>query len=526
MAQKKFLTTADITDLYGIDDVTVRELVDNGDLKALADRGTWKYRREDIEALITSGRLHPTKELPVVDDIDFDETIGFADESAVMSEQVDFIELDEEALADQATIISSGSPAELDHLQLSFHTEPVESESTDGPSSSDVEVFDAEETSGSESDFFQTGSSAEVPVAEEAEDPSHSDVTMADLSATDFSSLDDLELEAPAENATGFDLDMEEDDAVIDDSEASIMTESELVIPEGESGISFETQDSGLTLASPDSDSDVQMVGSPVGTTDDEGMAFDTEDSGLTLDTGDSGLTLDTGDSGLTLDTGDSGLTLDFVSDSDVTIQKAETTQRMQEPGLDSLADELDFDSESGDSGGTRRLAVDEQFAEEIAFVADDEDDANQTAVLMVDDDDATSDYIGTLSGAIDAGQAVEDLEVVDELDEVLDADDEEFDTAQEEDIIDAEDSAFSDEFEGESAAEDDEDSYLTPAAKSLKPREPSWGAPAALMVIVAGVLMGTNAWLIVEGMMTMWTGAETSGPAASIISSLSGLIG
>lgn len=506
VAQKKFLTTADITELYGIEDSTIRELVDEGNLKALADRGTWKYRREDIEGLITSGRLHPTKELPTVDDIDFDETIGFADEAAALPEQVDFIELDEEALSDQATIISSGGATDFNELQLSFNAQPDQ-----GPSSSDVQVFDSPQSLSSESDVQALEASGEMSVTA-TNDDSRSDVTASDLSTTDFASLDDLNLDEPVENPSSMELDIED---VSDDREASILTQDELRISQDESGISLETADSGLTLASPDSDSDVQMVGSPVGTVDE----------GLSLDVGDSGLTLDTGDSGLTLDTGDSGLTLQVASDSDINAPKAAATQRMAEPDLGDLADDLDFDSGSGDSGGTRRLAVEEQFAEERAFIDDEDQDTNQTAVIMVDDDDATSDYIGTLSGAIDAGQAVEDLEVVDELDEVLETEDDDYDTAQEEDVIDAEDAAFSDEFEGESAAEDD-DSYLTPAAKSFTPREPSWGVPAALMVIVAGVLVGTNCWLMVEGVMTMWTGAETSGPAASLISSLADLVG
>lgn len=507
MAQKKFLTTADITELYGIDDATVRELVDNGDLKALADRGTWKYRREDIESLIVGGKLHPTKELPTVDDIDFDESMGFGDDGTSVAEQVDFLELDEEALSDQATIISSGGEPGLDELQLSFNAQP-----DTGPSSSDVQVFDPEVTAGSESEMFTSGSSAELSTPDD-EAGSRSDVAAVDLSAAEFDNLNDLEFETPPPASEGIELDLGEETAAYTD-ETSAISDDALAISEGDSGLTFETQDSGLTLATPGSDSDVT---SPADSAMDEALG---------LDGGDSGLTLETGDSGLTLDTGDSGLTLEVVSDSDVTVPKAEATQRMeqQSPGLD---EEIDFDTGSGDSGGTRRLAVEEQFAEERSFIDDDEQDTNQTAVLMVDDDEATSDYIGTLSGAIDAGQEVEDLEVVDDLDAaVYDAEEEHFDTAHEDDVIDAEDAAFSDEFEGESAAEEDDESYLTPAAKSFTPREPSWGAPAALMVIVAGALVGTNFWLVIEGMMTMWTGAETSGPAASIISTLADLIG
>jgi len=111
--QKKFLTTDEITNGYGIDAATVQSLVDSGDLKALADRGTWKYRRDEVEGLIKAGKLHPTKELPMLGDEGLDETFGFASEAS-MPAAADFLELDEDALSEQPTIIRGRSESDAD----------------------------------------------------------------------------------------------------------------------------------------------------------------------------------------------------------------------------------------------------------------------------------------------------------------------------------------------------------------------------------------------------------------------------
>jgi len=572
---KKFLTTAEVTNFFGIEEGTVRALVETGDLKALADRGTWKYRRDDIEALIKAGRLHPTKEMPTVDDMDFDETMGFGDSSSA-DDRVDFLELDEEALAGESTMISGGAPAETNDLRLSFTEEPA-------GSASDVRVFTPSDSLSSDSDIQLRGTSGEVPRLPGA--PSSSDVQVVpEVAAGDSSqylqSLEGVDLdrlgrasltgqEIPVEGivldlddeSSGklqqpsmggtqrlarpeMDLPAEFADEFADENtfipsggtsrleiptggtsrmeppvdlptrlelphdfpaEAeSVLGDEGLATSEGDSGLTFENTDSGLTLD-----------------TGDSGLTMDAGDSGLTLDAGDSGLTLDAGDSGLSLDGGDSGLSLEVVSDDIAPTAPVAATQRMQAIG--EIDEDLDFNSGSGDSGGTRRLAVEEKFAEERAFIEDDED-GQQTSVIMVDDDDTGSgDFIGTLSGAVDAGELVEDLEVSEDLEGGY-GEDEQFGTA-EADVIDAEDEAFSDDAMGEAVSEEDADTYAAPVAR-MEPRQPAWGAVTAVMVIGAAGLVATNVWLMWEGMSTMWSGAETSGPASMLISTIGSMLG
>ncbi len=590
MSPKKFLTATDILAQFGVDEATIQQLVESGDLKALADRGTWRYRREDIEALVSSGRLHATRELEAVDDIDFDESIGFASESEP-SAFADFLELDEDALSGQSTVISSGPLPDNSDLQLSFTEDPAQSSSdvnviepgdeirsdsdiqlrdpaagvagpgavtvpegdisdsdivldSDAVSSSDVELIDeaAGHDSASDVTFFegdqlsvssddlsisdvsdQTGELSspddfvdpvEATLAEELLDDavSDSDVTTSlpddvagELAATEEFNAGDFNFgdEAPPRI---------EDFVFAEETSALADEDDQLDFTADDSGLALEPGESGLPLAAADEDLALDAG--------DSGLTLDTGDSGLTLEAGDSGLTLDSGDSGLTLDTGDSGLTLELVPDDAEPSPLAAGTQRMEQLVGDD--DELDFDSGSGDSAGTRRMAVEEQFEEELAFV--DDEDSGQTAVFVTGEESG-DDYVGTLSGAIDAGEEVEELEIADDLSAALDDDDVETLGGDEDDILDAEDSAFSDEFSGEMDAEEDDESYLTPSAKS-QPREPSWGVFPSVLVVAASLIVGVNAWLMWEGLSTMWTGSEPSGAAASLISTISGMLG
>lgn len=525
MSQKKFLTSEDISQLFGIDESTLQNLVQSGDLKALADRGTWKFRREDIESLISSGRLQATRELPAVDDLDFDGPIEFAQESSAQ-DQLDFLELDEDALSEQSTVISTGLPQDLDELQLSFTEDP-------DLSSGDVHIFEPSESLASDSDILVRGSlSSELP--EFPETVSQSDVTQIPESPqiendpenpVDFlSSLGMVDEEPETTPAT--DRTLAEADAFIRPEnpevteELSIVADDEFDIDSvfdqdtlegnGESGITLETEDSGISLEAPDSGISLEAPDSGFSlVTEDSGISLDAGDSGISLEPDESGISLDAGDSGISLETGDSGISLE--SGSNDVISVAATDADMD------LEDDFDFSPGAGDSKEILQLTPSSEFDEEDLLVGSGSND-DLTTVIAVDE---SSSDVGVLSGAIASGESVEDLEVSEHLEAAILSDDE-FASAEEEEIIDAGDEAFSDEFEGETG--DDEDVYAAPVA--AKPREPSWGTMTAVLVIGAAGLVGLNTWLMLEGLNTMWSGEALSGPAASIVESIGGLIG
>jgi excisionase family DNA binding protein len=399
--QKKFLTTDEISNFYGIGEDTLRGLVDSGDLKALADRGDWKYRREELEALIKSGKLHPTKELPVMDEDAVDSDPDFPVQSAG-SEKVDFLELDESALSADSPPPSKAS------------------------SSSDVVVVLQPAAGGrSDSDIHLRG--RDVPPG-------------------------------------------------VDD--ATVLTD--------------------VNQVTPSVDSDHVL---------DETAEEAKEDSGLTLDAGDSGISLE-GDSGISLDASDSGLTL----------EKARKSARAKDAATEPMVDQLKVtpDQESlllGEDSGIPQLKFGESSGSLPKLFEDKPDGA--TTVLSTEEEQPSS-----FSGAVEAGASVQDLEVVEELqgssaEEAIFADDEE-------EVVEASDEVFSEEY-AEASGEGEE--FLAAAPSKAKASEPTWGMLVNLSVIAASVLIAANAWLVVEGMTTMWNGAAPSGLASSLISMFAGLM-
>ena len=98
---KKFLSAEDAIEQFGLDAAEFQRLVDAGELRALADRGTWKYRRDEIEGLIEKGALkgkRPAEAPPL---------------SSAGPDDLTFLELDEDALSAGATLAKDATPTEL-----------------------------------------------------------------------------------------------------------------------------------------------------------------------------------------------------------------------------------------------------------------------------------------------------------------------------------------------------------------------------------------------------------------------------
>lgn len=545
MTTKKFLTAEEVTDSFGIDEAVLNGLVTDGSLKALADRGTWKFKREEIEALIKSGRLHTTKPLPESDDAGDDMILLASDDGPNVS-AVDFLELDEDALAEQPTMITSGSTPELQDFFENVQVEPE-------GSSSDVRiVLEPAESTTSDSDI-QLASTAAAE-SDTAGTTSHSDVRVlsdSNVEVIDEGSVlieDELDfgghdapaaaglseqtLELPTTSDSG--LSLERSATAEPTLEIPTHGDSELTLEDHDSGISLETGDSGITLETGDSGISLES--------DDSGMALDDVDSGISLDAGDSGISLDAGDSGISIDAGDSGLSLDAAGDSGLALDYL-NDQEASKPKAGMGATEPMFAIKDDDDTPSFSLADTDTTQAEMAALSDDDLDktvafapigsgeSSSELDVLADlgepaakgDQKRGTDVLG-LSGAIAAGATIDDLEVVEGLDEMFEDDD----TVEAiDDVVEADDSAFSDEFA--EAVDDDEaplseDEFEVAAAAPKGPREPTWGVFTALCIFVATGILGTNGWLLWEGLSTMWTGAPTSGPAASLLSTLGGL--
>jgi hypothetical protein len=233
------------------------------------------------------------------------------------------------------------------------------------------------------------------------------------------------------------------------------------------------------------------------------------EDSGISL-AGDSGISLasDSGislaeDSGISLEA-DSGLTLEGDRPSQPTAAAVGAATEQ----FDELSD-VPYRLADMDAGATQQF-IDTADSSEVPGLLD------QTLIT-----EPAQSFAGKIAG----GATVEELEVSEDLDDAV-ADETDYATEAEEaeEPLDVSDEVFEEAEElTESAGESVAELPTTPAR--AKPSEPSWGAFVGVSVIVASLLVAANVWLAWEGLSTMWTGDEPSGPASSLISTIAGLM-
>lgn len=598
--EKKFLTADEAAEMFQISADDVRRWAVEGQLRPLIDMGTWKYRRDDIQQLVAAQGGASS----VPDESGFGESPSSASTAksripvpppaAPIADDVSFLELDEEALAEAAEAhFASGlatPPSGTQRMDPSAAAAPPAAVPWADTSESSILIRPSGEASSSDSDiqlkgpaaasrppalgnepetmadqsvmrqlrssdeiaeFVPSQSSHEMTSVPEALE-SISDGSMSDLGSirlgdekthspqaggSDAGSgirLDDDDLADSLQLDTETDsgIRLAEDSRVQSFASAEEAANASLTDSKLDSGLSLEAADSGLSLESSsvigDDDSDLTAGGGDSGLaleTADSGLSLEAADSGLSLDTGDSGLSLDAGDSGLSLDTGDSGLSLQEVDLTESRPVKAEATQRMEQSGAQT--EELILDEED-DSTSTRRLSKEQQFADELDFVTSESGSGSQDAFVIGDDelaDDATATIVKsgrTSSAEVDVDS--EAFAAVDDEAELVSLDDEPADSDfadGDADYVEADEAAFSDDsLAGESSSE-----FMPAMIGAAAPADPGFGTPATALLGVCGLLIATTGWFVIEGVTSMWTGADLSGPAQSIVSSLAGLI-
>lgn len=595
--EKKFFTADEIISTFGLSRDQIESLVQEGQLKALADRGTFKYRRDEIEALIAGG-LTPANPVSNTGNSDSDVvSFDFDGDFSAGPDAVSFLELDEDALA-TAPVKGNDSSSDVSIVDggddlMDFLSQLEDASAADEPTIADepaaepqprynslTDLFndeDVDETAGG-TDLDLGDAAAQIqptPVAETSSGFVQNLMTGSDDTSSvhgdEPALLDEsgIGLDFPSEAAamaannldfedsneseeTGIRLELpEEAGTIIDDGSLALgMEDSGLSLDTGEQA----ADESGFILDA-SSDSSLRMSTADSGLsldTGDSGLSLDTGDSGLSLDTGDSGLSLDVGDSGLSLDMGDSGLSLDLAADDAAPAPDTTGTQRMAvsssaDDDFD-LSDELSLQDEESlvESSSTQRLAREEQFQEEDLFAtqlqqdsADEvsEEDVTQMLILGEDDDvepvtKGSGKAKGRKQGISDQftlGEEVEDLELTDDLeDAVIDSfdDDDEIESLGGDDLVmedDDEDAVLADD---EDFSEEAMPTRGSARAESAAYALPSFGVPTTIALCLGGLFVVLNGWLVWEATATMWTGAEPSAAAASIINSLAGLIG
>ena len=383
----KYLNIEETVEILGIPQDEITQLREAGELRGFADRGTWKFRTEDIEEFARSrqadssddGGLGSQDLLPVDDDFDSQGTTSLLDD-------------DDEVSADQPTL-----------LQPSVDDEPLLS--IDDASDSDVRlVIDAELEP---EELGESDSDVRLVLDE---DPmlgvSDSEVQLvSDPQATDdmAGSDSDVKLVTP----DPLDATVIETPRGAEDLELTEISEgSSLALePAADSGISLEAvAESGISLEG----------------ADESGISLEPSGSGVEL--GD----VTIADSGIALDLDDgSGIALDLN-------QKADETQ-LEVPAL------VD-DSDDG--------AVDDGTDFEMAGADDDNETSTDTSVLLFDDEDDADDYSATVvkkSDDVDIFDEFGDLDEDDDLDVVDDIFGED-DELEDLDVFDADDDLFDEE--------------------------------------------------------------------------------
>lgn len=573
MESKKFLDADEVVAEFGLDAATLKQFVDSGEVRALADRGTWKYRRDELQALVDAGKIQPPSS---------DVPVSMSEENQILTfentdDDLSYIELDEDALAEQATMITKSHPEPAEAPEDDWFIPSDEMEMVEqGASSAEVDTESGNEEEEPNSALAE-GSDSDVQIAPDFSAPkpedsgilldfnldagatvasagsslrlpqtTPGDVDDAEVLEADESDWDDVLGLSPAGDSSavgiaGGEGSIAAKDSGIrlsDDSDVSLrdVGGSQLKIPTDESGILLDegskvglggsalvgpasgvVPDSGIALDSPHADSGLALE--DVHSTVDSGIALSSDESGISLGGVDSGLSLHTADSGLSLEsTADSGLAMDSnsktVADDDLALKFDDDFDRTETLDLATQAeDDSSYEINLDDSDATSELVLGD----------DDADDMSATVVRK------GRPAPGSLSGAfeLDDGAEVEDLEISQDLDADQEVEEEVAEFAEEEDeVFDASDETFSgDEVE----AVDDED-YLEPAEsasskKAAAPREPSWGMGMVIGLVACSLFLIANTLVVWTGVSTMWNGAESEGPGGMLVQTFAGLM-
>jgi hypothetical protein len=376
MEQKQFLTAQDVLQMFGVDETALKDLVKSGAVKALTDQGSLKYASDDFTALRKQGFL---KSAIVNESVpgDSDDQLSFFDvspepKSAAGSEQLSFLELDEDALNEQANPARTQQPQSLENwlgdsdgslAEMVISDDSIDTlESSKQSSKTVLNTTQSPTKKTPESEPQQTAledSDSDVRIVSiDIQSESHRNSNQAPQTAHDQPVLSDLL--SPAGKPGSADLDSDSDVvlafpssemATISDSDSDVRLSAEgldgddaavntptggsssgeltfnddsgirLFASDHDSGISLANADSGISLASADSGISFADADSGISFADaDSGISLAADDSGITLLGDDSGISLLGDDSGISLLGDDSGIRLDD-GDSDITLK-------------------------------------------------------------------------------------------------------------------------------------------------------------------------------------------------------------
>lgn len=471
---KKYLSIEEAAAHIGISTAELNRLREKGTIRAFADRGTWKFKEEDVEKLSRSRQADSDPDVPLP-----------SFEPATGDSAADLVFSDDDALGNQPTIIRKGSDeaGSDSDVRLIFDDSmnvpapkagvaPEDSDSdvklagglsglSDAGSDSDVKLVTDEPTvsSGSDSDvrLVSSDSSSEVQLASGP----GSGVKAGGV-------VDSAMYPGPAKD-DGSSLSLSpsaEDSGVLDDDSGISLAEGSGIALASDSGISLEQpNDSGISLA---------------------------EESSIVL-AGDSGISLAPGSSKVKGKKGAKG-----PADSDDltgTIPLMNVPVAESEDILDTQM-EVPMLSDSGDDSSV----IEGGRGDTTSVITLDEDEEEYSV-----DSPSGDDLFGSDEAVEDADEA---LEVSDELE----GEDDELG----DDVFGAEDEDFAGDVEsGESLSE-------LPVAGGrgvAAPVEQDWGTPTFVGLAISALLMVACGTVMFDLVRNLWlTSVDSQNPVSSML--------
>lgn len=563
MTQKKYLSLEEAAERVGLSRDEVMRLREKGDLRGFADRGTWKFKYEDVEELARRRQANSDPDLPfLVDDPESGSALSISDDE--LGEQPTIIrggkkddsdiklesgdvhgswtkksQMDSDSDINLTKEWGSGKPLPkgaaprgeqdsdsdvraVEETLLSHKGNPDKTEAFVMDSDSDVKLVDdapgrpavpfAKELKGSDSEIRLTNdvTSSEIRLIPDR-GRGGSDSNASDVRTAADSMASDIRL-APLDNDVSdirkSPIDNDVSDIRFAPQEAPSDSDVALLRP-GDSSIALDfTPDEGEGASVLTDESGIALAGdSAMMLASESGISLEgPSDSGISLESRDEeGITL-ADDAGIGLLGADSGITLDSPAKSGPkkggAKQGGGTLPMMDIPNYRDEGTDTSFEIPSlrDDSAYDLETVKPTPKSEKTAKLpAFSSSESVDDAVFNIDDGDA----------ALDSG-ADEELEVID------DAFGEDDDLGDDLDVIDADEEVF--------AADEEDSEFAAPVAGRYVPVEQEWGAGVMVGVSVCSVLLLLVGAVMFDLVKTMWVPGQANAVAGPVLDALSGL--
>jgi len=459
---KRYLSLEEAAKVLGMPESELSQLREKGDIRAFADRGTWKFREDEVQELMRKREADSGSDVGLSGDLD---SALFLSDDLGSSEE---IRLSESSSGDQPTVVRKSA--------------------ADSGSDSDVRlVLD-------ESLMATDGSSQELALARDKE--SDSDVRLApDSGAMSHSDV-----------------------MVLGDSASDVKTPgSSVTLPgtrKGDSG-----SDSDVTLVKPKKGN----VADDESITLAEVSGHSDSDSGISLETG-TGSSVLLDEEGITIDT-DSGIALASPTDSGIALEGKPGKKKAPPAGTIPMIPAMGSPGGLADTSLEVPLLNKEDSGFEFASNALDDDSSTNVSTLDSDSveipvkgargakpasEAELTDSIFEPEAEEDVFAEDDDLQVADDIvgedDEVFGADDADFDEGLQ---------------AGHSHAE-----IELPMSRMAAPVEVEWGAGVFVGTLLASLLLLVNGWVLFDLAQAMHSSSELSGPTGALLSTFKGMFG